>query len=141
MIVTTDTEHGVEVTIGRPLCGVSYDSILRSGDCAYRTAGIGYGTDLDGSVFLMLKSLHKSPVEGTELEIVSRPEPDTYMALCDETSGSVFVKEVEFFRVQRGFREPWGERWLPIFAKSVEHAREKACAKKYAPCQGCSIFQ
>jgi hypothetical protein len=42
-------------------------------------------------------------------------------------SGSVFVKDLDFFSSQGGFRDKWGVRWVPIVATSVEDAREKGC--------------
>ncbi|HLG26571.1 MAG TPA: hypothetical protein VI423_02185 [Paenisporosarcina sp.] len=40
--------------------------------------------------------------------------------------GTVFVKELEFFRSQRGFEQPWGEAWFPIVASGLEDARVRA---------------
>ncbi len=42
-------------------------------------------------------------------------------------SGSVFVKELEFYRSLGGFKETWGEAWVPIVATGIEDAREKGC--------------
>lgn len=42
-------------------------------------------------------------------------------------SGSVFVKTLDFFRQQRGFREEWGLGWTPLVATSIEDARKKGC--------------
>ena len=54
-------------------------------------------------------------------------ERDVYMVLCNAHSGSVFVKALDFFRSQGGFREAWGKNWVPIVATSIEDAREKGC--------------
>lgn len=40
--------------------------------------------------------------------------------------GTVYVKDAELFREQGGLTEEWGERWKPIVASSIEHARELA---------------
>lgn len=55
-------------------------------------------------------------------------ERDVYMILVNQVSGSVFVKVLNFFRDQGGFREDWGQNWVPIVATSIEDAREKGCA-------------
>lgn len=55
-------------------------------------------------------------------------ERNVYMVLVNQVSGSVFVKELEFYRSQGGFREKWGETWIPIVATSIEDAREKGCS-------------
>jgi hypothetical protein len=47
--------------------------------------------------------------------------------MCLVSSGSVFVKEIEFFRSQGGFVEDWGQDWKPVVAASVEDARRVAC--------------
>lgn len=52
---------------------------------------------------------------------------DVYMVLVNVASGSVFVKELNFFRSQNGFTEDWGINWVPIVATSIEDAREKGC--------------
>lgn len=52
---------------------------------------------------------------------------DVYMVNVVQVSGSVFVKELEFFRSQGGFREDWGRNWVPIIANSIEDARKKGC--------------
>jgi hypothetical protein len=44
-------------------------------------------------------------------------------------AGSVFVKELDFFTRQGGFREKWGEAWEPVVATSIEDAREVGCKK------------
>ena len=58
------------------------------------------------------------------------------MVQCNDASGCVFVKTYAFFAEQGGFREKWGEKWVPIVATSIEDAREKGCslpgAKPYA---------
>jgi hypothetical protein len=50
-----------------------------------------------------------------------------YMVLCNQHSGSVFVKEREFFISQGGDKEDWGRNWILIEADSIEGAREKGC--------------
>ncbi len=57
---------------------------------------------------------------------VSSVARDIYMVLVGP-SGSVFVKELEFFRSQGGFREDWGSNWHPVVATSIENARERGC--------------
>lgn len=52
---------------------------------------------------------------------------DVYMVLVNEHSGSVFVKELNFFRKQGGFLADWGNDWFPVVATSIEDAREKGC--------------
>lgn len=43
-------------------------------------------------------------------------------------SGSVvFVKEFNFFCDQGGFKQQWGNDWIPIIATSIEDARKKGC--------------
>lgn len=51
---------------------------------------------------------------------------DIYMALVGP-SGSVFIKDLEFFKSQGGFKESWGRNWIPVRGKDVEDARERAC--------------
>lgn len=53
---------------------------------------------------------------------------DVYMVLVNKTSGSVFVKDLEFFRSQNGFTEDWGTNWVPVVATSIENARERGCS-------------
>jgi len=56
---------------------------------------------------------------------------DVYMVLVAEASGAVFVKDLEFFRSQGGFdweRDPWGRKWVPMVATSIEDARERGCS-------------
>lgn len=38
-------------------------------------------------------------------------------------SPNVMVKEGEFFKEQGGLKEKWGKNWVPVKAKSIEHAR------------------
>lgn len=52
-----------------------------------------------------------------------------FMVLCVEVSGSVFVKDRDFFVSQGGDREPWGKRWVEIEAESIEDARRIGCEK------------
>lgn len=54
-------------------------------------------------------------------------ERDVYMVLVSEASGCVFVKALDFYRSQGGFRETWGENWKPVVATSIEDARRKVC--------------
>jgi hypothetical protein len=58
---------------------------------------------------------------------MSDDERDVYMVNVNEFSGSVFVKTLEFFRSQGGFRETWGLNWRPIVATSIEDARKRGC--------------
>jgi hypothetical protein len=51
-----------------------------------------------------------------------------YMVNVNTLSGSVFVKELEFFRSQGGFEDDWGRHWSPVVAEGLEHARELGCA-------------
>lgn len=51
---------------------------------------------------------------------------DVYMVHVGPT-GSVFVKTLDFFRTGGGFREEWGNHWVPLVANSIEHARELGC--------------
>jgi hypothetical protein len=55
------------------------------------------------------------------------PDRDIYMVLCNQDSGCVFVKELEFFRSQGGFQLPWGRNWKPVIAATIEEAREEGC--------------
>lgn len=54
-------------------------------------------------------------------------ERDVYMVLVDKISGSVFVKDLSFFRGQGGFRETWGKNWVPVVGTSIEDARLEGC--------------
>ena len=55
------------------------------------------------------------------------PDPfDVYMVHVGP-SGAVFVKALDFFRSQGGFRQGWGSTWVPIVASTIEHAREFGC--------------
>ena len=56
-----------------------------------------------------------------------RVQRDVYMINVNQTSGSVFVKDLEFFRSQGGFKQEWGTHWVPIVATSIEDARERGC--------------
>lgn len=51
---------------------------------------------------------------------------NVYMILVGP-SGSVFVKDLKYFRSQGGFKDSWGRNWKPIVADSIEHARELGC--------------
>lgn len=50
-----------------------------------------------------------------------------YMVNVNQFSGSVFVKELDFFTQQGGFIRNWGLHWFPVVAVSVEDARKKGC--------------
>ncbi len=47
-----------------------------------------------------------------------------WMVHVSEVSGSVFVKERDFFISQGGLSQAWGKAWYPVKAASLEHARE-----------------
>jgi hypothetical protein len=51
---------------------------------------------------------------------------DVYMVCCNG-AGSVFVKELIFFRSQGGFEQQWGLAWKPVVAESIEDARRVGC--------------
>lgn len=51
-----------------------------------------------------------------------------FMVSVNPASGSVFVKEHDFFAKQGGFTEDWGRTWFPIVATSIEEARRLGCA-------------
>jgi hypothetical protein len=53
-------------------------------------------------------------------------ERNWYMAVVGPT-GAVFVKDLDFFHSQGGFRQSWGKTWQPVIGTSVESARERAC--------------
>jgi hypothetical protein len=72
------------------------------------------------------------PMSAEEIQalrtLLSAPaERDVYMILVAD-SGCVFVKELEFFRSQGGFKQRWGNNWVPVVATGIEDAREKGCA-------------
>jgi NTP pyrophosphatase (non-canonical NTP hydrolase) len=50
-----------------------------------------------------------------------------YMVNVNEVSGSVFVKDRDFFLAQGGDSDGWGKNWFPVWASSIEDAREKGC--------------
>lgn len=50
-----------------------------------------------------------------------------YMVMCNRASGSVFVKEKDFFISQGGDTQEWGKTWKEVEADSIEHARELGC--------------
>ena len=52
-----------------------------------------------------------------------------YMTLVNPSSGSAFVKELDFFKSQGGLKEPWGQQWKPVVAISIESARYIAVAE------------
>jgi len=52
---------------------------------------------------------------------------EVFMVLVTESSGSVSVKTLDFFRSQRGFTEEWGRNWRPVMAISIESARYIGC--------------
>lgn len=39
------------------------------------------------------------------------------------------VKEGAFFESQGGLVDDWGKNWKPVWADSIEHARDKAALK------------
>ena len=41
------------------------------------------------------------------------------------SGNKVFVKTKDFFESQGGFTENWGRYWYPIYASSIEDARDK----------------
>lgn len=51
-----------------------------------------------------------------------------FMVVCPKVSGSVFVKEKDFFLSQRGDVEDWGKNWVEVEAESIEDARLKGCS-------------
>jgi hypothetical protein len=51
---------------------------------------------------------------------------DVFMVHVGPT-GSVFVKELEFFREQGGFKQSWAKSWIPLVATSIEDARRLGC--------------
>jgi len=51
-----------------------------------------------------------------------RELPPTHYVVSNGVS--IFVKEANFFRSQGGLTEPWGRRWRPVHASSIEHARQ-----------------
>ncbi len=55
-----------------------------------------------------------------------RIAPSWYMVSVN-CVGSVYVKDLDFFHEQGGFREPWGKHWEPVVANNIEHARERGC--------------
>lgn len=61
-------------------------------------------------------------------DVVIKEEPGVYMVNVDLASGSVGVKEYEFFKSQGGLREEWGKHWAPVIATGIEDAREKGCS-------------
>lgn len=50
-----------------------------------------------------------------------------YMVMANEASGSVFVKEKDFFISQGGDKESWGKDWIEVSAESIEDARRIGC--------------
>ncbi len=62
-------------------------------------------------------------------------ELNWYMVLVGP-SGSVFVKDLDFFHSQCGFSQSWGKNWQPVVADSIEAARRRGCelpgARPYA---------
>jgi hypothetical protein len=55
-----------------------------------------------------------------------------YMVIAVAASGSVFVKEKDFFISQGGDKQAWGKDWKEVEAESIEKARELGC--KMFPC-------
>lgn len=62
------------------------------------------------------------------------------MVVVMQTSGCVFVKELDYFISQDGLIQDWGINWKPIVATSVEEARRYGCempgAKPYCKQMG-----
>lgn len=50
-----------------------------------------------------------------------------YMVIANKASGSVFVKEKDFFISQGGDKQDWGKDWKEVEAESIEDARKKGC--------------
>ena len=50
-----------------------------------------------------------------------------YMIHANKDSGSVFVKDKDFFIAQGGDMQTWGRDWIEVEANSIEHARELGC--------------
>ena len=57
---------------------------------------------------------------------------DVYMINVVEASGSVFVKTLDLFRNQGGFREDWGRHWYPVVATGIDDARCIGCTFPHA---------
>jgi hypothetical protein len=55
-----------------------------------------------------------------------RVAPAWFM-VCVNSAGSAYVKELDFFHEQGGFRQAWGKHWVPVVANNLEHARRRAC--------------
>lgn len=66
----------------------------------------------------------KDPPLNPALRPKAEGERDVYMVHVN-SGGAVFVKELEFFRSQGGFREDWGKAWRPVVATSIEDAHAK----------------
>lgn len=49
-----------------------------------------------------------------------------YMTTCND-AGFVYVKDLDFFTTQGGFREEWGLGWKPVVAVTIEEARKEGC--------------
>jgi hypothetical protein len=61
----------------------------------------------------------------------SRPESTaTHFILVEPWA--VYVKEANFFRSQGGHKEPWGQKWRPVTADSIEAARAIGEAQRRA---------
>jgi hypothetical protein len=51
---------------------------------------------------------------------------DIYMVYVGP-GGTVFVKELSYFRSTGGFIQPWGLPWAPVVATDIEDARMRGC--------------
>lgn len=58
---------------------------------------------------------------------INQAKRDVYMVLVVESSGCVFVKTLDFYRDQGGFKHAWGKNWVPVVATGIEDARKRAC--------------
>lgn len=45
-------------------------------------------------------------------------------------TGAVFVKTLEYFREQGGFKDEWGQSWFPVVASSLYDARLKGAQSR-----------
>lgn len=60
-------------------------------------------------------------------EAKSQGDFDVYMVMVVQASGSVFVKDLDFFKSQGGMTQSWGAHWIPIIASGIEDARKRGC--------------
>lgn len=93
-------------------------SCLRGSSAADRTTALhDPSTFNESGCECECEPCHELPQEG---------ERDVYMVHVN-WSGAVFVKALDFFRSQGGFRDAWGLHWSPLVATGIEDAREKGC--------------